>query len=243
MNLSKFILPLFLVAVFLSSCSSVYMPNVPVAPMFSKKGELQAGGHVSFKGNLNANLALAVSDHVAVIANGSVMDNAAKRKDFSQSLWEVGVGYFSTFGEENKRVFEVYGGYGKGNTDRAYKDVTYDGPVLKELQQISFDKYFLQLNYSSKKNKSIKLFGERYPLSYGTVLRVSHVSMTDFTSNYVSQRLEDNVFIEPIFFTRMALSNNFQLQYSNGTNIGLIKRSHLKAGNTVFTFGIVYNLF
>ncbi len=219
------------------------MPNVPVAPMFSKKGEFQTAVHVSAKGNINANVALAVSDHVAVMANGSVMDNSGRRKDFSQNLWEVGAGYFSTFGDEKKRVFEVYAGYGKGDTERRYKDLTYNGPVVHELQQVNFDKYFVQLNYSSKKNNSLKLFGERYPLSYGTILRLSHVSMNRFTANSINQKLEDNVFIEPVFFTRMALSNNFQLQYSNGSNIGLIKRDYLKAGNTVFTLGIIYNIF
>jgi len=55
------------------------------------------------------------------------------------------------------------------------------------------------------------------------------------------QRLEENVYIEPVFFTRLELNKGFQIQYTNGWNFGLMDNQYLKAGNAVFTIGLVYN--
>lgn len=226
----------------MSSCSSVYMPNVPSTPMLTKAGEFHGGGHISLKGNISANTAFAVSDHFAVMANGSIMDNSRPKKDFKQTLVEGAVGYFDTFGTNKNRVFEVYAGYGAGNTNRKYNDITYEGPILREVQEVSFNKFFMQVNYSAKKGKDLKLFGHKYPLNYGTALRISHVGMQSFTKNGLAQPLEDNVFLEPIFFTRMYISKTAQLQYTSGSTFGLINRDYLTAGNSVFTIGIVFNV-
>jgi len=225
-----------------SSCSSVYMPNVPSTPMLTKAGEFHGGAHISLKGNLSANTAFAVSDHFALMANGSIMNNNRSKKDFKQTLLEGGLGYFDTFGPDKRRVFEVYAGYGIGNTDRSYKDLTYEGPIVTEVQEVRFNKFFVQANYSAKKKKDLKLFGNKYPLNYGTALRISHVGMQDFTKNNISQPLENNIFLEPIFFTRMYISKTAQLQYTSGSTFGLINRDYLTAGNSVFTIGIVFNV-
>lgn len=225
-----------------SSCSSVYMPNVPSTPMLTKAGEFHGGAHVSLRGNLSANTAYAVSDHFALMGNASLLNNQRSKKDFKQTLAEGAVGYFDTFGPDKRRVFEVYAGYGAGNTNRAYKDLTYDGPVLTEVQEVSFNKFFMQVNYSAKRKNDLALFGKKYPLNYGTALRISHVGMEDFTKNGIAQPLEDNIFLEPIFFTRMYISKTAQLQYTSGTTFGLINRDYLTAGNSVFTIGIVFNV-
>ena len=231
-----------IVVAFLASCSTVYMPNVPVVPMFTERNQFHAGGHVNVRGNINGNIAYSFSDHIAGFVNASTMDNSGRRKEVNQQLWEAGLGYFDVFGTDKKRVFEIYGGFGQGKTKKIYNDLTYNGPVVDEILDVNYNKAFVQVNYSSKKQKSLKLFGEKYPLNYGTVLRLSHVAMQDFTINGVAHAKEDNILIEPLFFTRMELSKNFQVQYTNGMNIGLIQRDYMKAGNTVFTLGVVYNI-
>ncbi|ADY52172.1 hypothetical protein Pedsa_1613 [Pseudopedobacter saltans DSM 12145] len=220
----------------------MYMPNVPVVPMFTEQGQFHAGGHINLRGNINGNIAYSFSDHIAGFANASTLSTNGTRKDVDQKLWEAGIGYFDVFGKDKKRIFEVYAGFGKGNTDKTYKDITYDGPVIKDLIDVDFNKIFIQVNYTSEKKKDLKLFGSKHPLNFGTALRLSHVSMTNFKLNGVDHPLEDNVLIEPIFYTRMGLSKNFQVQYTNGMNIGLIHRNYMKAGNTVFTLGVVYNI-
>ena len=218
------------------------MPNVPNTPMFTQKDELHASGHMSLRGNISLNTAYAFSDNFAVMINGSYINQNKERKDFKQGMLEAGVGYFTTFGPENNRIFEVYAGMGSGNSKRVLSDLTYDGAIAVESQDIDFDKFFVQVNYSSKKKRSLNLFGDRFPLNYGTALRMSYVTMDDYKMTGVTPIKEDNIFLEPIFYTRMRLNDNFQLQYTTGSNFGLKDRKYLTAGNSVFTIGAVYNL-
>lgn len=218
------------------------MPNVPNSPMLSAKNEVHASGHISLKGNVNINTAFAVSDHVGVLFNGSFINQQKNKKDFRQDLVEGGAGYFTTFGAENNRIFELYAGLGKGNTDRIFRTFANNGTFTSDIQSIRFNKFFIQANYSTKEKKSLKLFGKEYPLNYGTIIRISHVKMTDFSRNNTGQPLEDNIFIEPVFFTRLKLNEYLQLQYTSGSNFGLKNRDFMTAGNSVFTLGIVANV-
>jgi hypothetical protein len=226
----------------MSGCSSVYMPNVPNTPMLSTKGELSTGGHITLKGNASFNSAYAVGEHVGVMLNGSLMNNSGRKKDFRHNLLEAGGGYFTTFGPGGNRILEVYTGLGRGSSERTYKNKTQEGTILYDRQEVSFTKYFLQVNYSSKRKKSLRLLGRSYGLNYGTALRASYVNMSEFIRNDLKQPTEDNIFLEPIFFTRMVLSPTVQLQYTSGSNFGLKNRKFLTAGNSVFSLGFVINV-
>ena len=225
-----------------SSCSSIYIPNVPNTPMLSKVGELHAGGHISFKGNASLNTGYALTNHLGVLLGGSIMDSRTSKKDFKQNFVEFGTGYYTTFGTDNKRIIEVYGGYGKGNSDLIFKDRTLNGPIVTETQKAAFDKYFMQVNYSSKDRKSLKIFKHKFPLNYGTALRVSYANMNNFKLNGATHRTEDNIFLEPVFYTRMKLNDMLQLQYTSGSNFGLKNRKYLTAGYSVFTIGVIVNV-
>lgn len=227
--------------VILSSCSSVYMPNVPATPMFKKSGEVYIGGHFNTKGNISANLGAAVSDHVAVIANASTVNAGSNSNDyFRQWLAEGGIGYFTTMGKDKRQVLEMYAGYGVGNTKDFKQRASIYGYELVEAREMNFDKIFLQVNYSSTRKKKINIFGDKKELNYGTAIRLSRVGMKEFWLDNVTSPTEENYFIEPTFFTRMQLVNGLQLQYTNGFNIGLNSNEYLKAGNSVFTLGLVY---
>lgn len=226
----------------MSSCSSVYMPNVPNTPMLSNKGELSTGGHITLKGNASFNSAYAVGEHVGVMVNGSLMNSNRTKKDFRHNLLEAGAGYFTTFGPENNRILEIYSGLGRGSSDRTYKSKTPEGALSFDRQEVSYNKYFLQVNYSSKRKKSLRLLGHSFGLNYGTALRASYVNMDEFFRNDLKQPTEDNIFLEPIFFTRMVLSPTVQLQYTSGSNFGLKNRKFMTAGNSVFSAGFVINV-
>ena len=241
-NIQKFLYLLLPIPLIITSCSSVYMPNVPNSPMLTKKNEVHASGHISLKGNVNINTAYAVSDHVGVLFNGSFINQQKNTKDFRQDLVEGGAGYFTTFGPENSRILEFYSGLGRGSTERIYRNTDKNGTVTSDIQNINFNKLFFQVNYSSKEQKSLTLFSKKYPLNYGTIFRISHVTMTDFKRNNINQPFEDNIFIEPVFFTRLKLNQNIQLQYTSGSNFGLKNRDFMTAGNSVLTLGIVVNV-
>jgi len=228
--------------IFLCSCSSVYMPNVPNTPMLSSKGEFSGGAHISLKGNGNFNGAYALSNHFGVLLSGAYMKNEKTSKDFEHKLIEAGAGYFDAFGPDNNRIIEVYAGIGSGNTLRTYRNYENDVLLSTELQKVEYSKTFLQVNYSSKKKSNFHLFGNNYPLNYGTALRISHVGMDVFLINGTAQAKEDNIFLEPIFFTRMRLSNAVQLQYTSSGNFGLKNRKYMTAGNSIFSIGAVINV-
>jgi hypothetical protein len=219
------------------------MPNVPNTPMLSSQGELHASGNISLRGNASLNTAYAVSDNFGVILNGAFINRDKAKKDYRQNLLEAGAGYFTTFGPDNNRILEIYAGLGKGKSERIYDNGTSTiGEPLLERQEMTFSKGFLQVNYSSKRKRDLKLFGGNFPLNYGTAIRGSYLNMKRFEINNVDQVKEDNIFIEPIFFTRMRLSDAVQLQYTTGSNFGLKNRKYLTAGNSVFSLGIVINV-
>jgi hypothetical protein len=210
--------------------------------MLSAKGELSTGGHITLKGNASFNSAYAVGEHVGVILNGSLMNSTRTRRDLRHNLLEAGGGYFTTFGPQGNRILEIYTGLGRGSSDRTYKDKTPEGVVSFDRQEVTFNKYFLQVNYSSKRKKSLALLGHSFGLNYGTALRASYVKMDEFFRNDLKQPTEDNIFLEPIFYTRMVLSPTVQLQYTSGSNFGLRNRKFLTAGNSVFSVGFVINV-
>ncbi|WP_206684036.1 hypothetical protein [Pontibacter beigongshangensis] len=226
----------------MSGCVSTYMPNVPNVPMFTEKGELSAGGHITPKGNVTFNTAYAVTDHFAVQVNGSMLNTERRKRDFRHNLIEAAGGYFTTFGPEANRVLEVYGGFGGGSSDRVDKKVNNAGEMVTDRFEASFSKYFVQVNFSSKRKKSLKLFSQEFPLNYGTTLRGSYINMSDFKRNGIAATPEDNIFIEPIFYTRLTLNPSVQLQYSSGTTIGLKNRDYLTAAYSVFSLGVVINV-
>lgn len=225
----------------MASCSSIYMPNVPATPMFKKSGEVYVGGHFNAKGNVSANLGAALTDNIAIIANGSSVNTGGSSNNyFRQWLAEGGLGYYTTMGNDKRQVFEMYAGYGVGNSKDFKQRASIYGYELVEAREMNFDKIFLQVNYSSTRKKKINIWGDKKELNYGTAIRLSRVAMKDFTLNEVASLIEDNYFIEPLFFTRMQLVNGLQIQYTNGFNIGLNSNEYLKAGNSVFTLGLVY---
>jgi hypothetical protein len=241
MTNSKRFAPLLLACIF-SSCSSIYLPSVPNTPMLTTQGEVAAGAHVSLKGNFNFNSAYAVSNHLAVMVNGALLNNERERKDLKHKMIELGGGFFDTFGPDNNRIIEIYAGLGSGRSDRLIRSFDDNGIATVDFQYATYKKQFIQVNYSSKKKKELKLLGIPFGLNYGTALRMSYIKTKDFYRNNVLQANEDNIFLEPVFYTRMILSEQLQLKYTSGSNFGLKSRKFLNAGNSVFTIGAVVNL-
>lgn len=232
-----------LILLVLTGCSSIYIPSVPNTPMLTTKGEIAAGAHISLKGNFNFNSAYAVGNHFSVLANGASMNNEKDKRDIKHKMLEVGAGYFDTFGPDKNRILEIYAGFGSGKSERSFREFDKNDLVLStDIQKSKYDKKFIQVNYSSKKIDKLRLFGVDFGLNYGSALRMSFVKTNDFYRNGVLQANEDNIFLEPVFFTRMVLSDEVQLQYTSGSNFGLKDRKFLNAGNSVFTLGVVVNL-
>lgn len=226
----------------ITSCSSIYMPNVPATPMFKERGETYVAAHANIKGNISANTGVAFGKNLAFIANGSYIDRGTSRSNdlFKQHLIEGGIGYFTTMGKLKLQVLEVYGGYGIGGSTQIERRAGVNGMEPTESREMNFDKIFVQVNYSSTRKRKLNLMGKRREMSYGTAIRGSRISMRDFTINDLPSQKEEAFFIEPLFYTRLALNNHLHLQYTNGFNFNVLDNNYLKAGNAVFTLGLTY---
>ncbi|NQD70837.1 hypothetical protein HP439_08920, partial [Sphingobacterium shayense] len=175
-------------------------------------------------------------------ANGSYIDRGSSRSNelFKQYLIEGGIGYFTTMGKLKLQVLEVYGGYGIGGSTQIERRAGVNGMEPIESREMNFDKFFVQVNYSSTRKRKLNLMGKRRELSYGTAIRGSRISMQDFTINDLPSQKEEAFFIEPLFYTRLALNSHLHLQYTNGFNFNVLDNNYLKAGNAVFTLGLTY---
>src|SRR5690606_20901630 len=112
-----------------------YMPNVPHTAMLTSAGELNTSGHITLKGNVSVNSAYAVSNHFGILLNGSLMNNNRPKKDFKHNLLETGAGYFTSFGKDRSRIFELYAGFGKGNSTRIVKDMNEEELLMEDRQE------------------------------------------------------------------------------------------------------------
>lgn len=221
----------------LASCSSLYFPPPPQVPLLTQKGEWSAGFHSNFSQNTSVQGAYAFADHLGVMGSASFLHTDKKRRAEDHDFGEVGLGYFTRL--KDSRVLEVYGGFGLGHTKRIER--TPNEGVTRELEG-DLTKYFVQVNYTSKDRKSFRVLGRDWPVSYGTALRASYVQLNDFRLDQQPHAPEDNVFLEPITYTRVTLVGPLDFQIISGSNFGLRQRKFLKAANSVFQFGVVVNV-
>ncbi|GAA4372257.1 hypothetical protein [Hymenobacter koreensis] len=234
----KRLFPLVLLPL-LASCSSLYYPPPAAAPMLTQKGEFSGGLHANLKENFTVQGAYAPGEHVGLIATGSALQNKSKKRYIEQNIGEVGAGYFTRFGASQSRILEVYAGAGLGSA-KLQEFARGDRPA--ELQESKLEKYFLQVNYTKKDKESYRVLGRDWPIRYGAALRLSYLNMTDFRLNGVRTPGEDNIFFEPVSYTRIGIYGPLKLQFMSGWNFGLKNRKYLTAGNSVFSFGFILNL-
>lgn len=126
----------------LLSCSpKFYAPQGQNVPLFSKKGDVAlAAGYSSIPsetaGGFHFQRAKAITDNVGVTTSFyNVISGANEDWDVNGKVFEVGAGYYSSFGE--RWVFETYGGIGLGSflndsrTDNQNYDVRFTKPFLQ----------------------------------------------------------------------------------------------------------------
>ncbi|GGF14825.1 hypothetical protein [Hymenobacter cavernae] len=221
----------------LASCSSLYFPPPPQVPLLTQKGEFSGGIYTNLDNNVSLQGAYAAGEHLGVIGNASFLHNDKKKKSLDHDFAEVGLGYYTRL--KDRRVLEVYAGLGGGHSKRIERDAE---KVVTRTLEGGLTKYFVQVNYSSKDNSNVHVFGRDFPITYGTAMRVSYLQLDNFKLDNVATLGEENVFIEPITYTRLQLVGPVQFQLISGSNFGLRQRKYLKAANAVFNFGIIVNI-
>ncbi|HTF17430.1 MAG TPA: hypothetical protein VK658_05120 [Chryseolinea sp.] len=193
-------------------CSSVYVPNARNSPLLRKAGEVQ--GSVGFGNGLDVQGAVAVTNHIGLMANYSYEDRNSSQYSSNPSnddyhyhnFFEGGLGYFENNGAW---CYEIFAGYGRG------EGASYDNYIWWGDQDVratgSYDRIFIQPAFGMNK----KLFH----LSF--VPRISIVDFKDFETNASTFVIDEHpkVFFEPAVLGRVNLINNrfflgFQLGFS-----------------------------
>jgi hypothetical protein len=196
----------------MTGCTSVYVPNARNSPLFRRAGEVQ--GSVGFGNGLDLQGAVAVTNHIGLMANYSYEDRNSSRytstvdnDDYHyHNFFEGGIGYFENQGNW---CYEIFAGYGRG------KGASYDnyswwgGQNTRAAGQ--YDRIFIQPAFGMNK----KVFHVSF------VPRISIVDFKQFSNDVTTFKIDENpkFFFEPAVLGRVNLMNNrfffaFQLGFS-----------------------------
>jgi hypothetical protein len=238
-------LAFLLVLADLTGCASLYFPPPPHAPMLTHQGEFYGAISTNQHTNFAFQSAYGLTNHLAVAGTFSSLHRKKSDKTEDIDFGEASLGYFTRL--PDKRVLEVYVGGGGGATSRIERN---EAQLTTRTLDGSLSKVFAQVNYAKKKQNNLHLFNHDFPLTYGAAMRLSYMQLNNFTitefTNSVGTKIptpgENNVFFEPITFTRTQIAGPVQLQLISGQIFGFRHNKYLKAANSVFQVGIVINL-
>ena len=221
----------------LTGCASLYFPPPPHAPLLTHQGEAYGSISTNQHNNYALQGAYALTNHLGVAGTFSSLHRSKTRKTENLDFGELSVGYFTRLSD--RRVLEVYVGAGGGATERIERNAeklttrTLDG---------SLSKVFAQVNYARKKKENLHFFNRDFPLTYGAALRMSYMQLNNFRIDGQAAPGENNVFFEPITFTRTQIAGPVQFQLISGQIFGFRNNKFLKAANSVFQVGIIINI-
>lgn len=184
------------ISVFTIGCSPVYVPNARQATLFEKKGDFKASAYALQVADVQ--VAYAVSNHLAVLANGATN----LTKDFpSFKFGELGVGYFTKAKEFN---IEFFGGYGLGTSISDFNN-----------KLVSGDYYRIFISQAAGQ----KL--DRFQWSF--INRFSLVDFKNFQPTDPLMSRSPKIFVEPGFHTAYSIIKdkfNFALQAGCAVHLG-----------------------
>jgi len=140
MKINNLLFPLmFGIIIAFQACSPAYIPNRVNSPMFKNAGEMTGEISVGQSG-FDPQIALAVTDHIAVMANGSFAlpnsDNDSTSYN-RHSFFEGGLGYYQQL--DDKKFFEFFGGFGRGTVDSYWENGLFAGRMKS-----NYNRFFIQ---------------------------------------------------------------------------------------------------
>ena len=144
-----------LLTILLTSCATVYRPNMTTTPLFTEKGQVALEGAYSRDG-VNLNAAMAVAPAVAIMVNGQINQNTKRSGGLFDSspsngrYGEFGVGYFKKM--KDQLIFETYVGAGQGFMNDKSKLVDTEYP-----ESLKYNKFFVQPNLGWRPSPSFDL--------------------------------------------------------------------------------------
>lgn len=208
----------------LSSCSPEYIPNMVNTPVFSNKGEFQATVATGTS-NFDAQLGYAITDNIAVIANGSYADQTNDTTDefHKHLIVEGGLGYYRKITTAAR--IEAFGGYGFGKI-QTLEDL---GSLGMDAVDINFNRIFIQPGIGA----ATDFFDGSF------AVRLAGVQMKPGKTSTIPESW--NMFIEPVITTKFGykwVKAVVQFGYSFPTNDNL-GYDHQRL---ILNFGLHFNI-
>lgn len=228
---------LFLFGLLAVGCSPIYVPNVRNTPLFGEQGEFQ--GTLAATTGAEAQLAYAITDNVAVMANGSFFSYNEKDQDYTRKhqYFEGGLGYYNA---TRKSRWELFAGYGLGegtSFSQYYFFTQYFGQ--KDLVATGrFNRIFIQPTWGTN-NRGFNL---------AFTGRLSMVDFTEFSSNdndpanatvTVKPDEKAQFFFEPSLTGKVPIAGNLQGFFQLGLNINLPDKAYFDHVPLQFAVGVL----
>lgn len=216
------------IAILMNGCASSYTPNAVSIPMLNNQYEYHGAVRAGTSG-VDVQNAFAVTDHIAVMANGSYSnDHSSTEKDYHKhSFGEFAIGYFNS--SESKMFFECYAGFGAGKT-KLFDQSGIDTLVL-EKEKSHYNRFFIQPNIGYRSG--------RY--EWGMGFRAVYINFTNFEtiSTNPKKTIKKTYFFEPAFIFKYDLKY-VKLTSQTGINIPVDRRDEMVFSTDVvfFNFGI-----
>jgi hypothetical protein len=210
-----------------SACAPVYIPNVRNSPMFTKSGEFQAS--VQIGNGIEAQSAMAVTEHFAVMANYLYLDasNTENEEVYNRHrFFEGAVGYFSN---KDDSFFEVFAGYGrgKGSTNDGFDFLGSDALVATG----RYERYFIQPAFGLNKNV----------VNISFAPRISMVDFYEFSTEVGRSVIHESpkFFFEPAVIGRANFANNHMyFVFQGGLSMGLSENIYFDRRNFQLSAGL-----
>jgi hypothetical protein len=229
------------VTLLMASCKTMYRTNKVNAPVFKKKGELQAE-LVTGTGGIEVQGAYSLSNNLAILVSG-VYDNSKVRvmdtlsgvkngnSEYSNLFAEGALGYYKTFGIDTSKMIAVYIGGGIGET-KGYSDL-WQSDYLK--YNSKYTRFFVQPTYGIFVKKNVEVaaalrlsFVNYHSLSINDDLRTSYL-----TNSY-------DLFVDPVI-TVKAGYEQFKFIAQLGASVPLMKQEYYSSSPFLFSVGFHLN--
>jgi hypothetical protein len=224
----KFSFLSFFVSLCMLSCYSpryVYSPVTQNIPTLHKKNDLELaawyGGSLNIfkeKGNYNRGFdihtAWAISNHIAAIlnesfrwekngGNDSFFPDDSSLLSYKRNFTEIGAGYFSAVGYNEKMQFQLFGGAAFGSSNIA-DDYISNNVHTNKYHNSSVTKVFIQpaIIYNP-----VKYFSGALSSRFTEVI-FTHIR-TNYTPTELDNYILDSLTVSPVFFWEPAVSYTF----------------------------------
>lgn len=230
----------FFVLLFLAtSCSPLYVPTTRNVPLFREQGEFQ--GSVYLTTGVEAQLAYALTDHVAAMGNVNFFKYHVDNQNYDRknSFAEGGLGYYYVTREYRTELFV---GYGRGQ-GTSFSQYYFFSPSFAQKDLVAtgkMNRIFLQPSISTNNHKFNLIFTARF----------SFVDYTEFSSNdndpnnaVVTIKPDEKVqlFLEPSLTGKVPIVGNLLGVFQLGLTAPIPTDTYFDYVPVQFSIGIQLN--